>query len=65
MSAQGNIVVVWPGDTIIFTTTDILSEEDMENLREQWKPLTEDGIKIAFAEGISSVVVVKPESEES
>lgn len=65
MSAQGNIVVVWPGDTIIFTTTGILSEEDMENLREQWKPLTEDGIKIAFAEGISSVVVVKPESEES
>lgn len=53
-----------PGDTIIFTVPDFLSDDDYQTLLGRWKVLTELGVKIAIAEGVSSVVVVKPDQKK-
>lgn len=53
-------VIVEPGDTLILAFSDILADEEYNRLVELWRPVKEElGIKIAFAEGVNAIAVVK------
>lgn len=51
--------VAHPGDTVILTFSHMLSDEEVEQLFDHWKPLAEQGIKVAFADQVSGVVVCR------
>lgn len=56
--------VARPGDTVIIGLTDVLTDEEHQALVEQWAPIREElGIKIALMEGVSSIVIARPEEE--
>ena len=58
-------IVVEPGDTLILAFPDPLGDEEYQRLVEQWRPVKEElGIKIAFAEGVTAIAVVKKKVEE-
>jgi hypothetical protein len=57
--------VAKPGDTILIGFAHELYEEDIEALDRDFKPLTEQGIKVGFMDNVTSMVVVRPGAEAS
>lgn len=51
--------VASPGDTVLIGFAHELTNDDIEALDEDFKPLTEQGIKIGFMDNVTSMVVVK------
>jgi hypothetical protein len=51
--------VAKPGDTILIGFAHELYEEDIEALDRDFKPLTEQGIKVGFMDNVTSMVVVR------
>lgn len=53
-------IVVEKGDTLILAFPEFLGDEEYARLAELWRPVKEElGIKIAFAEGVTALAVVK------
>lgn len=55
---------VRPGDTLIIGFARTLTDQEFMDMKENWKPLTDQGIKVAFAEGVTSMTVFRPEMED-
>lgn len=55
--------VARPGDTVIIGFFRPLNDEEVEWMEDSFRPLTEAGIKIAFADQVSSILVARPEVE--
>lgn len=52
-----------PGDTLLVGFGHSLSDKDIEALRDSFRPLTDQGIKIGFMDQVTSMVVVRPDEE--
>jgi hypothetical protein len=52
-----------PGDTILIGFAHNLTDDDIEAMDENFKPLVEQGIKIGFLDQVTSMVVIRPEGE--
>ena len=50
-----------PGDTVLIGFTHELSDEEIEAIDENFRPLAEQGIKIGFLDQVTSMVVVRDE----
>lgn len=55
--------VVKPGDTLVVGFNYHLTEEDIEALTEAWAPLGGMGVKVAFADGVADMVIIRPGEE--
>lgn len=54
-----------PGDTIMLGFDRTLSDDELEQLREDFSGFTEKtGVHIAFVEHVTSMVVARPESSD-
>lgn len=53
-----------PGDTVILAFHGYLTDEDIEELNESFRPLKEKGVEVAFTDQVASIVVVRPDSED-
>lgn len=53
-----------PGDTIVVGFGSRLSDDDVADILENWKPLTDKGIWIAFADNVTSMTVIRPEGDD-
>ncbi len=53
--------VARPGDTLVIGIAQRMSDDDYTVLYEQFQPLIDLGIKVAIADGVTSMVVVRPE----
>lgn len=51
--------VARPGDTIVVAFSRAISDEEYTAFAENWKPLTEQGIKVAFVDQVASMIVAK------
>lgn len=54
--------VAKPGDTVLIGFAHELTNDDIEALDEDFKPLTEQGIKVGFMDNVTSMVVIRGES---
>lgn len=62
---QGVVTVARPGDTVLIGLRDRLCDEELGDMAENFKDFTETtGIHVALVEGVVSMVVARPESEE-
>lgn len=53
-----------PGDTVLIGFAHELSDEEIEAIDENFRPLAEQGIKIGFLDQVTSMVVVRGEEGE-
>lgn len=53
------VAVARPGDTLVVGFSLALSDWDRAELAETFRPLTERGIKVAFADHVTAMVVAK------
>ena len=53
-----------PGDTIVIGFDRPLDDQEVEWMTETFKPLTERGIQVAFADQVTSIVVARPDDED-
>jgi hypothetical protein len=59
VSMPAAVAVARPGDTLVVGFPIALSDRDRDELAETFRPLTEQGIKVAFADHVTSMVVAK------
>lgn len=53
--------VASPGDTVLIGFAHSLTDEDIEAMEENFRPLIDQGIKVGFLDQVTSMVVVKGE----
>lgn len=53
------VALARPGDTIVIAFDRILSDEEYDRFVEQWQPVVDQGIKVACADQVSSMLVVR------
>lgn len=53
-----------PGDTVIIGFDRPLSDEEVGWMEESFAPLKDRGVTIAFADQVTSMVVVRPDDED-
>lgn len=51
--------VARPGDTIIFGFARAISDDEIETMIENFKPLTDSGIKVGFADQVTSMTIAR------
>lgn len=55
--------VARPGDTLVVGIAQRMSDDDYTVLYEQFQPLINLGIKVAIADGVTAMVVIRPEGD--
>lgn len=53
-----------PGDTVVIGFCRSLSDEEVEWMEESFRPLIDQGIRVAFADQVGSIVVMRPDDED-
>lgn len=61
----GSAVAAEPGDVIVLAVSKEMSGEDIDRIAEDFRPLTERGIKIAFMDSATGVAVARARKEET
>lgn len=57
--------VARPGDTLLVGFAHNLTDEDIEALDESFRPLIDQGIKVGFMDQVTSMVVFRPEEDDT
>ena len=56
-------VIARPGDTILIGFERPLTDEDIEAMDENFRPIIDEGIKVGYLDSVTSMVVVRPGGE--
>lgn len=56
--------VARPGDTVVIGFSRPLEEEEVQWMEESFRPLIDRGIQVAFADQVSSMVIIRPDDED-
>lgn len=58
------VAVARPGDTVIIAFRGNLDDQDIESIEASFRPIIDDGIKVAFTDQVESMVVCKAASDD-
>lgn len=58
------VALARPGDTILIGFSHNLTDEEIEAMDDHFRPIIDAGIKVGFLDQVTSMVVVRAETEE-